>query len=224
MNKKNIAKVVLLVLVAAWVAKLTYSQGSNRALAHAFPAKLLASAGSCTTPQWPQEARRYEVEGISLLHFRIGADGQVQDAKVAASSSWKLLDDAALRSLVKCRFKAGLDEAERETVFPIQFVWTLSGPSSARPQLIPGSCTQSGQFSGFQALNRTASGKDGVLLRFLVNAAGVPYGVKPELAGVDAGAGQAAAEFIESCKFALDPALGGEQTDTVFGRVVAAAK
>jgi len=164
------------------------------------------------------------VEGISLLHFRIGADGQVVDAKVAGTSSWKLLDDAALRSLEKCRFKAGLDDAEQETVFSIQFVWTLSGPSSARPQLISGSCAPSRRFSGFEALNRTPGGKDGVLLRFLVNAQGEPYGVKPELAGVEAAAGEAAVAFISSCEFAFDPALDGEKTDTLFGRVITAAK
>ena len=224
MNKKNIAKVVFVVLVAAWVGKLTYSKSTNRALANAFPAKLLATPGSCTTPEWPQEARRYEVEGISLLHFRIGADGRVAEAKVAGSSSWKLLDDAALRSLEKCRFKAGLDDAERETVFPIQFVWTLSGPHSARPQLIPGSCAPSRQFSAFEALNRAPSGKDGVLLRFLVNAKGEPFGVKPELAVVEPAAGEAAVEFISTCKFALDPAMDGEKTDTLFGRVIATTK
>ena len=224
MNKKDIAKVVFVVLVAAWVGKLTYSKSSNRALANAFPARLLASPKSCTTPEWPQEARRYEVEGITVLHFRIGADGQVVDAQVAGTSSWQLLDEAALRSLEKCRFNAGLDDAERETVFPIQFVWTVSGPSSARPRLIAGSCAPSRQFSGFEARNRTPSSKDGVLLRFLVNAEGEPFGVKPELAGGEAAAAEAAVAFISTCKFAADPALEGEKTDTVFGRVIAAAK
>ena len=224
MNKKNIAKVVFVVLVAAWVGKLTYSKSSNRALANAFPAKLLASPGACTTPEWPPEARRYEVEGITLLHFRIGADGQVEHASVAGSSSWQMLDDAAMKSLVKCRFKPNLDEAEQETVFPIQFVWTLSGPSSARPQLIAGSCAHSTQFSGFEPLNRAPTGKDGVLLRFLVNGQGEPFGVKPEAASADAAAAEAASAFIQTCRFAIDPALEGEQTDTLFGRVVVASR
>ena len=221
MNKKNIAKVVFVVLVAAWVGKVTYTKSSNRVLANAFPAKLLAAPSSCTTPEWPQEARRYEVEGITLLHFRIGKDGQVEHAGVAQSSSWSLLDEAALRSLVKCRFKAGLDEAERDTVFPIQFVWTLSGPASSRPQLVPGSCAPSPKFAGFRALDRSPSGKDGVLLRFLVNGQGEPVAIKPE--SPDAAAGEAAAAFIKGCKFATAPGLAGDTTDTVFGRALAVA-
>ncbi|UUZ55086.1 hypothetical protein LP419_04140 [Massilia sp. H-1] len=90
---------------------------------------------------------------------------------MAASSSWKMLDDAALASLVKCKFKADLDEAERDVTFPIQFVWTLAGPASSLLQLVPGSCAYSRRFGGFEEYNRTPTDDDGVLVRFLVNGA-----------------------------------------------------
>jgi protein TonB len=208
----------------AWIVGVALAPQGNRALAHAFPANLLASPASCTTPAWPKEARRYEVEGISVVHFQIGEDGAVEDAKVVRSSSWKLLDDAALQSLVKCRFKPGMDSAEREKIFPVQFVWTLSGPASVRPQLIEGSCSPSSRFSNFQEFNRNATGRDGVLLRFLVNPKGEPFGVKAEAYGDNVEAGAAAAEYVKSCRFAIDPALPGEKTDTVFGRVLARAQ
>ena len=219
MNKKNIARIACVVGLAAWASKLTYTQSSNRVLANAFPARLLVSAGSCMTPEWPQEARRYEVEGITKLHFRIGEDGGIQEAEIADSSSWKLLDDAAMRSLVRCRFKPGLDEAQREVTFPIQFVWTLAGPSSVRPQLVAGSCAKSTKFTGFQSLSREPTDKGGVLVRFLVNPQGQPYAVKAEAYGADAPAGEQAVNYVQSCRFAVDPALAGEKTDTVFGRV-----
>lgn len=222
MNKKNIAKVVCVIALAAWAGgKFSYTKSSsNKVLAKAFPAKLLASPETCTTPDWPQEARRYEVDGITLLHFKISEDGSIEEPKVVESSSWKLLDEAALRSLIKCKFKAGLDEAERDMVFPIQFVWTLAGPPTVRPQLIADTCAVSRQFSTFQAFDRRASDKEGVLMRFLVNQYGEPYNVKPEIAAADAALAEAAVDFVKGCKFAVDPALPGERTDTVFGRVL----
>lgn len=224
MNSKMIVRVAAVTGLAAWIASTTMAQQGNRVLARAFPAKLLVSPESCTTPEWPKEARRYEVEGITLLHFQIGADGSIQDAKVARTSSWKLLDDAALQSLVKCRFKPGMAESERDKTFPLQFVWSFSGPPSVRPQLVPDSCAASARFSKFQPYNRNATARDGVLLRFLVNAKGEPFGVKAEAYGSDVEAGLAAAEYVKSCRFIIDPSVPGEKTDTVFGRVLAVAK
>ncbi len=191
-------------------------KSQNRVLANAFPAGLLMSPSSCTTPEWPREARRYEVDGITLVHFQIDAQGKIEDAKVVKSSSWQLLDDAALRSLVKCQFKPGLDEAGSNT-YPIQFVWTLSGPAMIRPALVPGSCQVSNQFAGFESFNRAPTDATGVLVRFLVDEAGNALGIKAEGGG---GPVAAAAAFLRSCKFTVDPSLPGDKTDTVFGRVL----
>ncbi|MFL6660397.1 MAG: energy transducer TonB [Massilia sp.] len=220
MRTRTIVRLSALAGLAAWIASTTMAQQGNRELAQAFPAKLLASPESCTTPEWPKEARRYEIEGVTVLHFQIAADGSVEGARVARTSSWKLLDDAALQSLVKCKFKPGLSEAERAKSFPVQFVWTMAGPSPARPQLIADSCGPSPRFSKFQAYNRNATGNDGVLLRFIVNARGQPFGVKAEAYGKDVELGEAAIAYVKGCTFALDPALSGETTDTVFGRAL----
>jgi TonB family protein len=224
MNSRMMVRGVAVAGVAAWIASATMAQHSNRVLAHAFPAKLLVTPETCTTPEWPKEARRYEVEGITLLHFQIGEDGSIQGARVAKTSSWKLLDDAALQSLVKCRFKANMAEAEREKTYPVQFVWSFSGPPSVRPQLVPDSCAPSTRFSKFQAYNRNATARDGVLLRFLVNPKGEPYGIKAEAWGEHVEAGLAAAHYVKTCRFAVDPGTPGEPTDTVFGRVLSIRK
>lgn len=220
MNKKKIALVAALASLAAWTVTSRVPKAPNRVLANAFPAGLLVSPSSCTTPQWPQEARRYEVDGITLVHFQIGADGNIEDARVVKSSSWQLLDDAALSSLVRCKFKPGLDDAGLST-YPIQFVWTLSGPAMIRPALVPGSCAPSRQFTGFESFNRAPSSANGVLVRLLVDPAGGVVGVKAE---GSAGPAAAAADFIRTCKFAVDASLPGEKTDTVFGRVLVKAK
>ncbi len=71
-------------------------------------------------------------------------------------------------------------------------------------------------------MNRNSTRSDGVLLRFLVNAKGEPFGVKAEAYGEYEAAGLAAAEYVKTCRFAIDPSLPGEKTDTVFGRALAA--
>lgn len=222
MNKKKIAIATALAGMVAINLMPAKVSRSNRVLAHAFPAKLLASPASCTTPAWPKEARRYEVEGITLLHFHINDAGAIENVEVAQSSSWAMLDEAAKASLIKCHFKPGLDEAERNAIFPIQFVWTLAGPPSIRPQLVPDSCAPSRRFTGFEAFNRTPTGAGGVLVRFLVDAEGRPTGVKAE--GADAALAAAAADYLSTCTFAHDPSLPGEATDTAYGRVLRAQR
>lgn len=223
MRTRNIVRLTIVAGVAAWLANATMAQQGNQQLADAFPAKLLASHSSCTTPEWPTEARRYEIEGVTLVHFRIGDDGVVMDAKVAGTSSWKLLDEAALRSIVRCKFKPEL-VAEREKTFPIRFVWTLSGPPSARPQLVADSCAPSARFSTFQAYNRNATAGDGVLMRFLVNGKGEPFGINAEAVGEHEASAMAAADYLQSCRFAIAPEMPGEKTDTVYGRVLSRSK
>lgn len=223
MNKKNIALGAALIAVLLWLVSPAGHKRPNRTLAKAFPAGLLESPSACTTPEWPNEARRYEVDGITVLNFHISENGAIEDATVARSSGWKLLDDAAMRSLVKCKFKQGLDEHTRTATYPIQFVWTLTGPATIRPQLVAGSCAPSKAIAGFDGYERDTTAADGVLVRFLVNADGTPFGIKAEADRQTPRVTQAL-DYLRSCKFAADPALPGERTDTMFGRVRFAAK
>lgn len=223
MNKKKIALALALVTLALWVVSPTTPKRPNRTLAKAFPAGLLKSPASCTTPEWPNEARRYEIDGITVLNFGIDAEGNIEDARIEHSSGWQLLDAAALRSLIKCKFKPGLDETDRASIYPVQFVWTLTGPAAIRPELVAGSCEPSTRFTGFERFNRKPSAADGVLVRFLVNEEGTPYGAKAEPADGQALLARAALDYIQACKFMADPAVPGERTDTVYGRVLVKA-
>ena len=220
MNKISIAAIAALAGIALWIGNATLARQGQRELGNAFPKKLLVSPETCVTPRWPDEARRYEIEGISVLRFRIGKDGSVQNARVVSSSSWKVLDDAALASVVKCRFKPDLDEANGEDTFPIQFVWTMDGQPPMRPSVVDGSCAPSARFAGFKTFQRGQDAADGVLVRLLVNADGVPFAVKAELGSHKAELAAQALEYVQSCRFAIDPALKGERTDTTFGRVL----
>lgn len=220
MKKKNIAVIAALAGVALWIGSATLAQRQQRKLADAFPAKLLVSHKSCATPKWPAEARRYEIEGISLLTFRISPEGNVDDAQVAQSSGWDILDAAAIESLVKCKFKPGLEEAEHSDIFPIQFVWTMTGSPPMRPSVVDGSCAQSDRFADFKTFDRSATDATGMLVRLLVAPDGSAKGVRAESRGRDAELGKLAEEYVQTCKFAVDPSLEGEQTDTTFGRVI----
>jgi protein TonB len=51
--------------------------------------------------RYPLMARRHGWQGEVLLAFRIEADGRILDARIAHSSGYALLDDAALNALGK---------------------------------------------------------------------------------------------------------------------------
>jgi TonB family protein len=174
---------------------------------------------SCAGPEYPREARRYELEGITTLRFRIGPDGRVRDAAVAKSSGWALLDDASIRTLQACTFPANPDARSQGEFHPVKYVWSLEG-DRLRPHLVPGSCPATGRFAAFQPYENAPSGPDGVKVRLLVDPAGRPRGVKLEGASLAPQTAAALVNYVESCRFGFDPTVKGERTDTVYGRVV----
>lgn len=184
------------------------------------PFKALVSPATCAQPQWPDEARRYEIEGVTTIRFRIGEDGKVVQPEVAKSSGWKILDEAAVRGIARCVFQPGLDEAKHGTSFPMQFAWQFSDGPVLRPLLVADSCQPSERFQTFRDADRRPSGSDGILLRFLVGSDGVPTRVVAEPNGQAPEVVAQAAAYLQSCRFAIDPKLPGQHTDTAFGRVL----
>jgi TonB family protein len=173
----------------------------------------------CAGPEYPLEARRYELEGITTLRYRLAPNGQVQDAQVARSSGWKLLDDASVRTIQACSFTPEQAARANGAALPFKYVWSLEG-NRIRPQLVPGSCSATGRFAAFQPYESAPSGPDGVKVRLLVDAAGLPRGVKIEGAGLAPELASALVNYVESCRFGFDPSIKGERTDTAYGRVL----
>ncbi|HEY0585147.1 MAG TPA: energy transducer TonB [Pseudoduganella sp.] len=188
--------------------------------ASAFPYESLATPARCTVPEWPREAVRYEIEGITTLQFQLGADGAVRNAEVTRGSGWGILDQAALAGLARCRFKPGLAAARDGTVFPLQYAWTLEGPAPLRPMLLPGSCGPSQRFLRYDNLDQRPDGRASIKLRFLVDAQGKPQRVVPEAAHFDAAVVRDAVSWLQTCRFGISPKASGARTDTSFGRVV----
>jgi protein TonB len=180
----------------------------------------ILSPESCVRPAYPREAIRYELEGITTLRFRLAPDGRVAAVQVAASSGWAMLDEAVVRSLQACRFTPAQAAQAGAAALPVRYVWRLDGEHALRPHLMPGSCPARGRHAAFQPYDDRPSGPDGVKVRLLVDAAGQPRGVKLEGASLPPARAEALVEYVESCRFGFDPALKGERTDTVYGRVV----
>lgn len=67
-----------------------------------------AHASHIATPAYPRSARRLGHEGRVLLEADIDARGRVLDARVAESSGHEELDRAAMKALLRSRFKPGM--------------------------------------------------------------------------------------------------------------------
>ena len=176
-----------------------------------------APTASCAKPEWPQEARRYELEGTTTLSFVVGLDGRPVSAKVEKSSGWGILDKASLIGLSRCVFPK--PEAEGPAK-PTQFVWRLNGKSMLHPSMVEGSCPASEQFQTFKSLDKSPSDASGILLRMLLKSDGTPWNVKAEASGLPPELMDAAVAYVQSCRFAVDPAGKGRRTDTTYGRLL----
>jgi TonB family protein len=176
----------------------------------------------CAGAEYPAEARRYELEGITTLRYRLAPDGRVADVQVARSSGWKLLDDASIRTIQACVFTPEQAARADGAALPVKYVWSLEG-NRIRPHLVPGSCAASGRFAAYRDFDDApggANGADGVKVRLLVGGLGQAHGVKPEGASLAPDVAEALVKYVESCRFGFDPTVQGERTDTAYGRVM----
>ncbi|NYE61607.1 TonB family protein [Duganella sp. 1224] len=215
MNRKLLA----LGAVAAVFGAINFASRAGQAVPQA-PFQSLVSPASCAQPQWPAEARRYEIEGTTTIRFEIGDDGKVLRPLVTRSSGWRILDEAALQGIARCVFQPDLEAARQRTVFPLQYVWKLGGPVAARPALVADSCAPSGRFAAFREADQRPSDRHGILLRFLLNADGAPVRVVAEPNGQPPALVAQAIDYVAGCRFAHAAGQAGERTDTAFGRVL----
>lgn len=172
---------------------------------------------SCSKPDWPAEARRYELEGTTTLRVVVGDDGRPTSASVEKSSGWRLLDKASLEGLSRCVFPKSASDG---TAKPAQFVWRFGGEPLLHPSLVDGSCPQSERFQAFKSLDKSPSDANGILLRMLVKSDGAAWNVKAEASGLPPDVLEAAAAYIQSCRFAANSDAAGKRTDTTYGKLL----
>lgn len=175
---------------------------------------------ACTRADWPPEARRYDLEGTTVLDYRI-KDWRIADVKVRKASGWPILDAAAVRGLQACKLKTDTAQPRDSAVRSVDIVWATAGGPSARPQLRPDSCAASAQFPGFIPLDRTPTAADGVLVRFLTNGRGEPFNIRLEGRVTDNELAEQIRQYVHSCRFVAANAPG-PKTDALFGRVLLA--
>lgn len=86
----------------------------------------LADFGSCAKPHYPEADLQAKHEGTVSLEFLVKADGKVADSKVAQTSGFPSMDEAARSALVKCRFKPATKDGKAiDKWTKVQYVWSL---------------------------------------------------------------------------------------------------
>ena len=81
---------------------------------------------SCDKPQYPQADLQARHEGTVKISYLVDATGRVQDSKVAASSGFAGLDEAARTTLANCSFLPALEHGKPVQQWTmVQYVWTL---------------------------------------------------------------------------------------------------
>ena len=175
---------------------------------------------ACTRPDWPPEAKRYDLEGTTVLDYRI-REWRIADVKVRKPSGWPILDAAAVRGLQACKLKTDAAQPRESAVRTVDIVWATPNGPSARPQLRPDTCAASAQFHGFAPLDRTPTAGDGVLVRFLTNGRGEPFNIRLEGRIIDHALAEQVRHYVQSCRF-VAANVPGPKTDAVYGRVLLA--
>jgi TonB family protein len=174
----------------------------------------------CAKPEYPKEALRYELEGKTTLHYTISPEGRMVDVTVAKSSGWRLLDDATVTFASSCAFPPEQIAAFQGKTYPLQYVWSLDR-HEPHPTLVTDSCQVSQTFAGLKLFDDKPSDERGVKVRFLVDAAGQPYGIKSEGRPLDTDTADQLAAYVQSCRFVFDPKIVPKpRTDAMFGRVL----
>jgi TonB family protein len=175
--------------------------------------------GDCPAPSWPREAQRYEIEGVARVKYKLLPDGRVGKPRVVKSSGWAILDDATAALALSCKYtpQQALDTHGRELL--MEFVWVLEG-ERVHASMLPATCGPVGRIDGFQPFDRQPGDARAVKVRFLIDQAGAPRGIRIEGNDVDPSLADEVVGYLGNCRFAFDPQAKGQHTDTMYGRVL----
>ena len=158
---------------------------------------------ACEKPAWNREALRYELEGLTAIAFDLDDAGLPTNARIERSSGWRLLDRMSLDAVSSCRFAPPADPAFKRTGLKSIFSWKLSAPPGEKrveASFVAGSCAASDRYTDFRPLSGDVTRSEGLLVRFLLNPVGKPFGVYIE-GNASPEVYQAAVAYLESCRF-----------------------
>ncbi|WP_167236876.1 energy transducer TonB [Massilia genomosp. 1] len=172
----------------------------------------------CQTPQWVPEAMRYELEGSTVLSYEVDDRGRPASIRIARSSGWKIVDQMSIRTLSSCRYEVPAGPQAVPARLRKAHDWALrdNGQAPSPAALVEGSCQASALFGGFTPFTRKVIARDdAMLVRFLLDEAGKPFGIKFEES--DPARVSAASAFIESCRFTPATVAGRAVRGNLYG-------
>ena len=90
--------------------------------------------GSCLDPEYPNAARRSELEGTTRTRFDVDESGRVVGMLLVKSSGHDSLDAATLASQRTCQFNPGTYNGKpRLSSAFIDLKWTLDSAKGSQP-------------------------------------------------------------------------------------------
>ncbi|MYM30906.1 TonB family protein [Duganella sp. CY15W] len=159
------------------------------------------NAYECPATEYPREAQAYQLEGESIVELLIGNEGKVYGQRIATSSGWKMLDDAALATMSGCKFSPITRDGKPGTFWKkYSLVWQLDdfspGSRASRPILIADSCAIGDQV---QFIDSARNAK-GIIMRFLTTDKGEIGGIKIEKGSGNRDFDEATVSSLKSCR------------------------
>ena len=107
-------------------APVTPAAAASSGQSNGLPQARIRASAQCVAPSYPRRSIMNNEQGVSQIELLIGADGRVRESRVAQSSGFFRLDQAALQALSACEFEPErVDGVARQAWARIRYVWRL---------------------------------------------------------------------------------------------------
>ena len=107
-------------------APVTPAAAASSGQSNGLPQARIRASAQCVAPSYPRRSIMNNEQGVSQIELLIGADGRVRESRVAQSSGFFRLDQAALQALSACEFEPERVNGEaRQAWARIRYVWRL---------------------------------------------------------------------------------------------------
>jgi len=117
--KRRFVAVVSTLLLSASAAHAVNTDNSTEPSTH-------QKSGDCVVPNYPTTWQEDGIQGNVRLAVKVGADGEVHEAKVVESSGYRALDKASLRAGYSCKFGAGSKNSDSASEWTtVQYKWVV---------------------------------------------------------------------------------------------------
>ena len=107
-------------------APVTHAAAASSGQSNGLPQARIRASAQCVAPSYPRRSIMNNEQGVSQIELLIGEDGRVRESRVAQSSGFFRLDQAALQALSACEFEPERMNGEaRQAWARIRYVWRL---------------------------------------------------------------------------------------------------